>query len=459
MPNTNTPSQNTPAILLQPLKSALIIGHDQRVLVLVRVQAPDADPAPAKVRPPYHLALVIDRSGSMSGEPLHEAKRCAGYIVDQLRPDDRASLVQFDNQVKLLVPAEPVGNRKALHQALNAIQEGGMTNLHGGWEAGATSLAEHVRQAGLSRVILLSDGNANEGITSAGEIAAECTRLADLGVTTSTYGLGRDFNEELMVAMAKGGQGNHYYSETAKDLFEPFAEEFDLIANLYARQVRLSLGTPEGIQGTLLNDYVVEEQRGFPIIRMPDLAWGAEAWALVELKVPAPLDGTDTLLLQVEVTGVDLDGKPVAFPPTLLKLPAIPPGAWEALLPDPLVQQRANELAAARLLDQARTAAMRGDWKAIEAMLEDAGNRFADNPWVQEVLANMLALAREQDQARFSKEALFSSRRMGNRLSAKEELASPLMDLAAPSFLRRKSAQGKAQFRPGPEDGDPAGGS
>lgn len=452
-----TTNDNTPSVLLQPLKSALIAGHDQRVQVLVRIQAPDADPNQVKERPPYHLALVIDRSGSMSGEPLMEAKRCAGYIVDQLRPDDRASLVQFDNHVNLLVPAEPVGNRKALHQALNAIQEGGMTNLHGGWEAGARSLVEQVRQTGLSRVILLSDGNANEGITEASEIASQCTRLADLGVTTSTYGLGRDFNETLMVAMAKGGQGNHYYGETAKDLFEPFAEEFDLIANLYARQMRLSLGIPEGIQGTLLNDYIVEEQRGFPLIRMPDIAWGAEAWSLVELKVPAPQEGGETLLLQVEVSGVDLDGKPVAFPPAQLKLPAIPPGAWEALLPDPLVQQRANELAAAQLLEQARTAAQRGDWKAIEAMLTDAGKRFADNPWVQEVLANMLTLSREQDQARFSKEAMYSSRRMGSRLSAKEEAMSLNEEVAAPSFLRRKSAQGKSQFRRGPKDGDPAG--
>lgn len=453
MSDNDTP--NTPTVLLQPLKSALIAGHDQRVQVLVRVQAPDADPAQVKERPPYYLALVIDRSGSMSGEPLHEAKRCAGYIVDQLRPDDRASLVQFDNHVKLLVPAEPVGDRKALHQALKSIHEGGMTNLHGGWEAGANSLVEHVQKAGLSRVILLSDGNANEGLTVATEIAAQCMRLADMGVTTSTYGLGRDFNEELMVAMAKGGQGNHYYGETAKDLFEPFAEEFDLIANLYARRLRLSLGTPEGNQAVLLNDYAVEDQRGFPVVSLPDLAWGAEAWALVELKMPAPsADMGQITLLQVEVTGTDLDGKPVAFPEAQLKLPAVPASAWEALLPDPLVQQRLNELQAAQFLDQARSAAYRGDWRAIEQMLEQARQRFADNPWVQQVLENMVELARERDTARFSKEAMFSSRRMHSRLSAKEEALSMLLEAEAPAFLRRKAAQGKAQYRRGPEDGD-----
>ncbi len=451
--NNNTVSPNTPTVLLTPLKSALVAGHDQCLPVLVRIQAPDADPSQVKERPPYHLALVVDRSGSMSGEPLMEAKHCAGYIIDQLKPADRAALVQFDSHVGVLAPAQLVGDRKALHAALASIHEGGTTNLHGGWEAGARQLAEFVREAGLSRVILLSDGNANEGLTDSSEIAAQCGQLADKGVTTSTYGLGRDFNEDLMVAMAKAGQGNHYYGETAKDMFEPFAEEFDLIANLYARQLRLSLGTLEGVQGTLLNDYVVEEHRGFPQVRMPDLAWGAEAWAIVELNVPAPKDGELTSLLQVEVTAEDLDGKPVAFPPAQLKLLAVSPDTWDVLLPDALVRQRLNELEAARLLEQARAAAMRGNWQAIERMLDEARQRFADNPWVQQVLANMVDLARVQDQARFSKEVMFSTRRMHSRLSAKEEMLSLNQESQVPSFLRRKSAQGKAQFRKGP-DGD-----
>ena len=452
--NNKPASPNTPTILLTPLKPILLAGHDQRLPVLVRVQAPDANPHQVKERPPYHLALVIDRSSSMSGEPLEEARRCAGYIVDQLKPADRAALVQFDNHVEVLAPARPVGDRKTLHAALDTIDAGGMTNLHGGWEAGARELADLVRQAGLSRVILLSDGNANEGLCDAREIAAQCGRLADQGVTTSTYGLGRDFNEDLMVAMAKAGQGNHYYGETARDLFEPFAEEFDLLANLHARQLRLSLGTAEGVKGTLLNDYVVEERRGFPLVRLPDLAWGAEAWALVELRVPAPQDGEVVSLLQVEVTGVDLDGQPVAFPPAQLKLLAVSPDMWDALLPDALVRQRLNELEAAKLLEQARAAAQQGDWRAIERMLDEARQRFADNPWVQQVLANMVDLARAQDQARFSKEAMFSTRRMHSRLSAKEELTSLNMEAEAPSFLRRKSAQGKAQYRKGRDSDD-----
>jgi len=461
MTDNNSPAGacSSPRILLVPIKSALIAGHAQRIEVLIRVQAPDANPNPPGERPPYHLALVIDRSGSMSGQPLSEAKRCAAHIIDRLQPDDRASLVQFDNQVSVLVPAQPVGDHQILHQALFSIHEGGMTNLHGGWEAGAQGLLEHVRQAGLSRVILLSDGNANEGLTDAGEIARKCGQLADQGVTTSTYGLGRDFNEDLMVAMAKAGQGNHYYGETARDLFEPFAEEFDLLSNLYARKLRLSLGTPEGIKATLLNDYPVEDLRGFPVVRLPDLAWGAEAWALVQLDLPVPPEGQDSMpLLQVELTATDLDGHPVAFPEARLKLPALSAPVWEALLPDPLVLQRLHELEAGKLLEQARSAARHGDWQTIERLLKEARQRFADNPWIQQVLESLAELARQRDAARFGKEAVYSGRRMNTRLSAKDEAPTLNQEAEAPAFLRRKSAQGKAQFRkdagpkpPGPD--------
>ena len=191
------PDNNIPQILIQPLKPALIAGMAQKLQVLVRVQAPDAAPTEKKVRKPYHLALVIDRSGSMSGPPLVEAVRCARHMVDRLEPTDTASLVVFDDRVRTLAPAQPVGDRRALYNALATVHPGGSTNLHGGWQAGANELLPDVGAAALARVILLSDGNANVGdITDTAGIAALCAQAAERGVTTLTYGLGRDFNEE-----------------------------------------------------------------------------------------------------------------------------------------------------------------------------------------------------------------------------------------------------------------------
>ena len=443
MPNTHSPQ-----VLITPLKPVLIIGMAQKLPVLVRVQTPDAPPSEKSVRKPYHLSLVIDHSGSMSGEPLREAVRCARHIVDRLDPTDHASLVVFDDRVKTLVGTQPVGDRKALHMALARIHEGGSTNLHGGWKAGADGLFPGAAESAVARVILLSDGNANVGeITDTDPIASLCQQAAEKGVTTSTYGLGRSFNEDLMVAMAQKGRGNHYYGDTAADLFQPFGEEFDLISNLHSRHVKLALGAPPGIKITLRNEYPVEEREGFPLIRLPDIPFGAEAWAIVELEIPAGYAlESGNQFLQAGVTGSTLEGQPIAYPDATLTLTAVSPAAWDAVLPDSLVAARLAELAAAELLVQARRAADAGDWEAIDRMLAEARQRFAGFPWVIEILESVEEIARERDMARFSKESLYSSRKMHSRLSSKDELGATADEGAKASYLRRKKAQGKAQF-------------
>ena len=448
------PDNNIPQILIQPLKPALIAGMAQKLQVLVRVQAPDAPAVEKKARKPYHLALVIDRSGSMAGEPLVEAVRCARHMVDRLEPTDTASLVVFDDRVRTLAPAAPVGDRKALHLALSQVHSGGSTNLHGGWQAGADGLLPGAAGAALARVILLSDGNANVGaMTDTPSIAACCAKAAEASVTTSTYGLGRDFNEDLMVTMAERGGGNHYYGDTAADLFEPFVEEFDFISNLYARHVRLSLAAPQGVTIRLLNDYPVDGDV-MPVIRLPDIAFGAEAWALVELAVPANLaHAGGAPLLQAAVTAATPEGLPLAFADATLAVDAVSAALWETLLEDPLVVARRAEVEASQLIARARQAAEYGDWSAVEQILAEARQRFASQPWVIQVLESMVEISHTMDTARFRKEALYSTKRMSNRLAAKEEMLGCLdAEIAAPSFLRRKAAQGKAQFRKGPDE-------
>ena len=443
------PHTSQSQIIIQPLKPVLIEGHAQKLEVLIRVQAPDRPDNPEKARLPYHLAFVIDRSGSMSGHPIVEAVRCVRHMVDRLAPSDTAALVVFDDRITTLVPAAQVGDRKRLHAALASVHSGGSTNLHGGWQAGSDSLLPDARAAAMARVILLSDGNANVGtLRDTASIAACCAKAAEAGVTTSSYGLGRDFNEDLMVSMAERGGGNHYYGDTATDLLEPFAEEFDFISNLYARQIRLMLAAPTGVTIRLLNDYPVEGEAIMPAIRLPDLAYGAEAWALVELEVSAGLAVSGAgQLLQAAVTAATPEGDPIAFADTTLTLDAVPSAVWTTLLPDPLVQSRIAELGASRLLEQTRQAAETGDWPAVRHALKEARARFADQPWLIEVLENMVAIAETMDIARFRKEALYSSKKMGRRLSAKEETLLNLDNQAdIPSFLRRKVDQGKAQF-------------
>lgn len=437
------------SIIVTPERSALLQGHGNKLKVLVRVQAPDINPNVDKERPSYRLGIVLDRSGSMAGHPLEEAKRCATFIVDQLRRDDMASLVVFDNQVNVLCGVEKVGDKKSFRSAIASIHSGGSTNLHGGWVEGAKQLAQVVKDHGLNRVILLSDGNANEGMTEINEIASQCGEFAARNITTSTYGLGRDFNEDLMVAMAKSGRGNHYYGESAKDLFEPFFEEFALISNLWLRDLEIQVQCVAGVQVSMLNDYPLSEIASPNTWRLPDLAYQSEAWCLLELTVPQNLvssaDG-QLSLITVKVQGKDLDGNTILVDPISFSLPCLPAAAWETILPDELVQRRVSEVEASRHLDRIREAARQGDWGLVKSLLEEARRLYANNPWLKDILQSIETYADNQDVMFLRKQAMYSSEKLKSRLSAKEEVQSIVADAELPAYLRRKGAQGQSAF-------------
>jgi Ca-activated chloride channel family protein len=192
-----------PTILFSPRTSA--ISAQGGVLdVLVRVQAPD-QPAQSKATvTPKRLSLVVDRSGSMDGQPLTEALRCVTHIADCLTPADQLSVVVYDDKVNVLLPLAPMQSPTVVRQLLANIQSGGSTDLFGGWEAGAKQLEGGITST-ISRVILLSDGQANHGLCEISEIEKHCSAMLARGVSTTTVGLGRGFNEDLMIAMARAG--------------------------------------------------------------------------------------------------------------------------------------------------------------------------------------------------------------------------------------------------------------
>ena len=429
-------------IILTPLHAGLCAGQDNSVDVLVRIQAPDSPAQEVLARPPQAISLVIDRSGSMEGRPIAEARRCAEFVVSRLRPSDCVSVVQFDNRVQCLWPAVPLGDGDAVRGAISRIQAGGSTNLHGGWLEGATSLA-NTTGSGLKRVILLSDGCANDGVTDAYEIASQCAALSARGVTTSTYGLGNRFNEELMVAMARAGGGNHYYGDTADDLIEPFQQELDLLNNIALRQLELSVSVADGLQVKMLNTLPATAS-GW---RLSDLAWGAEAWAVVQIKVPAgalPTVGDRLTVMRVSVTAQDLHGEPVVLERTGLALSVVTPAAFAALVDDELVRRRCDELAAGQVLTQMRSAAEAGDWARVDQLLSDAQKAFASHEWLAGILGAMATLAQSRSHERVMKEAMYSSAKLSSRLAARDELSHSLSEADGPAYLRRKRQQGKA---------------
>jgi Ca-activated chloride channel family protein len=244
-----------------------------------------------------------------------------------------------------------------------------------------------------------------------------------------------------MIGMARAGLGNTYYGQTAEDLMDPFREEFALLNATCARRLELKLAPAPGVQAEVLNDYPLTDDGNS---RLPDLAFGGEAWALLRLTLPARPEGADpTTLLTAVIRYHDMTGEPRALQPVALSLPAVSAAGYETLTEDPLVIRRASELEAARLLVQARAAARHRDWHEVQAHLVSADKLGADNPWLKDVVQELQQVADRRDDAMFVKEGAYSSRRMSTRLAAPDESLTPGEEKA--SYLRRKSAQGKQQ--------------
>lgn len=431
---------NGTKLVVTPIKQGLLARETNELAVLVAVEAPDAPADAEQKRPPLNLALVVDRSGSMAGQPLREAKRCAEHVVGRLTPTDRVAIVEYDDAPGVVVANQLVRDPQAIRDRIDGIREGGCTNLHGGWLTGAEQVSPFVRDGTVSRVMLLSDGLANRGLLDRAEIYRQCEQLANAGVTTSTYGLGQQFDEELMTGMARAGRGTAYYGATAQDLFDPIEEELQLLAALCGRKVRVRYRGLNGVEVGVLNAF----RRPTPdTVELPDLAYDAEAWVLLRLTIPQRVtEGDRVELLEVSAELELTDGTGVSLPAVRLELPVLPLEDFGALGEDARIRSRLAELDVARVEREAREAARRGDWDRVDQLMEVACEAGTDSAWAMRTIRELREIARRRDVQRMSKESHYAAFRKEVRLSPKQG-AGPI-DPARARYLRQKSLQGRA---------------
>jgi Ca-activated chloride channel family protein len=262
-------------------------------------------------------------------------------------------------------------------------------------------VSAHLSDNAISRVILLSDGQANAGVRTPNTIFAQCAKLADADLTTSTYGLGRNFNEDLMLGMARAGRGNAYYARTADDLMDLFRQEFALLSALFAKQITLRFTVPSGVKAQVLNNYSTTSEG---VYHLSDLAYSSEVWALLRLTIPKGfilngLEENRIKVIEVAVSFKDLDGNVHTLPVAELTLPSLPPNAWDVIAEDELVVRRAAERdVAAALQEHAQRAAKRGDWSEVTRLLDEAKRNAKGNAWLQAVVNKLEALAAERDE-------------------------------------------------------------
>jgi Ca-activated chloride channel family protein len=364
-----------PTIELVPLRPAVRSDAPTVLDVLIRITPPVSETV--AVRPALNLGLVMDRSGSMAGQnKIGFAKEAAAFAVKELLPTDRVSLTIFDDNVETLAANAPVSDRARLLQLVERVRPGGSTALHGGWQEGAKQVGDNLVAGGLNRVLLLSDGLANVGEARPDAIATDVHARLQTGV-----GLGNEYNEDLLEAMARSGDGNYYYVESPRQLAAIFRAEMSGLTATVGTDVLLSLEAGPGATiADVLND--LDRDTGGRC-KLPNLVSGFPVLIVARVEIPNATGEQRVLAVKLEWAAPGEAAK--AARGAGLTLPAVPSGGWATLAPDLDVQERAALLTVSRLKKRATSELDRHNPAEARRLLAEARTLLGTVPQTAEV--------------------------------------------------------------------------
>lgn len=378
-----------------------------------------------KTRPTLNIAIAIDASGSMGGAPIEDAKKAAINFINRLNENDRVSVVSYSSSSQVLIgsgAANETWKQKAI-LAVTALSAGGGTALHQGWLLAAQQVAPFVSDFSVSRVIVLSDGQANVGPSNPDVLREEASQLAAAGVGTTTCGLGYGFNEDLMTSLAQGGRA--FYAASSDQIDDYFNTELDLMSMVVAKGVRFKSTVVYGkgknkISVSLrpLNDSFDLEDGYFSA---PDVVAQAHSWLVFSHEIDqALLAKHKSFTLICEACYTDLaDQKHTDTVKTDFEL-----ASKEILGKNQDVQERVKELLASRIQREAAAAARKGLWADVDTHIASLRGLAGSNAYVQGVAASLSNLSQQKDANLFSKEAAFASYTMSTRnISIHEDVA------------------------------------
>jgi len=258
---------------------------------------------PGARRSPVNLALVIDRSSSMSGYKLKQAKQAARHLVEQLGPDDRLALVHYGSDVQHLqsLAATPDNRERMLHY-IDGIWDDGGTNIGAGLQTGRMLVAGARSPGSVNRLILLSDGQPTEGVVEAEDLTQVVKGIRAEGITVSAIGVGTDFNEDLMQGFAEYGAGAYGFLEDAGQLASLFQRDLRQASTSVARDVVLGFSLPEHVRLEEVLGYRAQQEGGRVTVRLPDFSSGQTERVVARVSVSGARAGQ-----ALDVADVTLD--------------------------------------------------------------------------------------------------------------------------------------------------------
>ena len=350
--------------------STMSSAQDSETYLYVNAQA--AADAKATTAAPLNLAIVIDRSGSMSGKRLRNALDAARGMVNRLRDGDSVSVITYNTRAETLVPSTTIsrGAREQVNARIETVVAGGDTCISCAIEAGMDALRG---RNGIQRMLLLSDGQATNGVRDVNGFRRLAETARDMGCTISSVGVDVDYNEQIMTAIAIQSNGRHYFVENDAALSSIFDQELQSLVRTVATGAEMRLRLAPGVELMQVYDRAFRREGDTLVIPMGTFTAADNKTLLVKVRVPRGADG-GRAIADVSLNFDDLAlGKKVSTKGALLAKLSSDSSTLSEL--DPLVSGRLQRAETAATLREANKLFAKGNVRQARARLDKTRDR------------------------------------------------------------------------------------
>ncbi|MCP4399644.1 MAG: VWA domain-containing protein [bacterium] len=270
------------------VQDKIYAGGDGTVSLALTLYADDA-PAGGNV-PAQHvdMVIVLDQSGSMQGQKIEFARQAISTLLSGLSEEDRFAIVGYADGVWKYSNLEHVGNskRSEFHSIVANLYPGGNTNLGAGLQEGIDTLLSAPKQGNIEKVILISDGLANRGIVDTNALGNIASIALQKEFAITSVGVGHDFNEQLMTAIADRGAGNYYYLANPQAFAEVFQKEFQASKNVVASGMEIRIPLPDGATLLSASGYPIDIEGHEAVVHPGDLLAGQSRKLFLTFQLP-----------------------------------------------------------------------------------------------------------------------------------------------------------------------------
>ena len=286
----NTASRGSGPVTLggRLVQNKVVQGSDGKFHLALTLQAAENLNPQSAEEHHVDMVIVLDRSGSMKGPKIYDARQAVLNLLSGLSAGDRFALITYSDSVRQISALKPVtaDYGRQLRALIAGISVGGGTNLGDGLQTGIDVMLSAHENGNVRKLILISDGLANKGITDSTRLGQMAGVAVEKEFAISTVGVGTDFNEDLMTTIADRGAGNYYYLENPAAFADVFQKEFFYSRATVATQVAISFPLANGITIVDAAGYPISIQKNHAVFYPGDLRSGQSRKLFLTLQVP-----------------------------------------------------------------------------------------------------------------------------------------------------------------------------